>query len=570
MRQGLTALFVCLISSVWSQSVRFVAATDAKQIVQDNYFQVSFTLENANGQGFQAPAFDDFDVVGGPSQSTQMTIINGRTSQKLSYSYVLTSSKPGRYTLGSARIIVDGKEYKTEPITIEVIKGNNAVASSASNTNILELLISHDTAFIGQQVTLSYVLLTTEDVRSYDFSRLPEVDGFYRQALDRVSPEAERVVRNGVQYVSRMLGAFALFPQKKGTFTIPSTTVELGISEPGARTNFFFNTRLRQARVGSEPVTIHIAELPADAPTSFCGAVGDFYLGTSVDKNSITMDDAINLTLQIRGFGDPKFIEAPKQPFTADFEIYEPNLLAEEAVQQNNKIQVTKTYEYLLLPKRTGTINFQPEMSFYNPDSGTYERVMSQEYSVNVLQGSNRTKTDLASQRIELPPIYATSHLKSPSKPFVNSIGYWILNGICVLALMSLFVYHKVVEKRESIDIKDIRQKRARKIALHQLSAAKDGLLKGDIQKYYIELRVAVLQYLADKLKLDTKQLSKADIAALLEEHLLQELTPSLMTLLQRGEQALYAALTPDNAHADYEMALGIIEGIELSRTVTS
>ena len=95
--------------------------------------------------------------------------------------------------------------------------------------------------------------------------------------------------------------------------------------------------------------------MPDGAPTSFSGAIGDFFMGTSIDKKSITQDDALTLTLQIKGDGDGRFIEPPAQPYTDLFDIYDPNLLGEQTQVTGDKVQVIKTYEYLMIPKKTGT-----------------------------------------------------------------------------------------------------------------------------------------------------------------------------------------------------------------------
>ncbi len=549
-----------------AQSINFVASADAKQIVQGNFVELNFTLSNAEGRGIQFPSFDGWETVSGPSTSTQMTIINGRTTRKTSYQFYLASSTPGKYVVGSATILVDGKKYQTDPIEIEVIKGNPQPATAiAEGSNILRVELNHTTGYVGQQLLMKVVLLTTEDVRSYDFVRFPDMDGFHRQGISRYAQETSKLVIDGVQYTSRVLSYYALYPQKTGTYTIPPIIAELGIAEPGQRTSFFFNTRLRSTRVSSEEVVIKIVDLPAGAPESFCGAVGDFYLGTAVDKKSISSDDAVRLTLQIRGVGDARFIEAPRQSFTEDFDIYEPSLLAQDVISVDNNIQVTKTFEYLLLPKRTGQLTFKPEMTFFNPDSARYQRVISEAYTINVVKGVNRASTDAQSQSIQLPPIYL--NMTTSSRPFaiVGTPIYFTVNGLCALAFIGLFVYKRKMDKRDSIDIREVRQVRARSFALSQLANAQKELDTGHVQAYYIELRRTMMQYLTDKLRLDSTQMSKKDISKMMDDYQLSGQTEQLMNLLERGEQALYATISPTNASQDYDHALEIIEAIELN-----
>ena len=128
-----SALFILLAYCTLgiSQEAEFYAQADAQQIIAGNYFEVTFTLENAKGDSFSAPSFAGFEVLSGPSRSTQMSIINGRTSQKMSFSYGLTIVNPGKQRIGSATIRANGKTYKSQPIDITAVKGKNQLSSSS-------------------------------------------------------------------------------------------------------------------------------------------------------------------------------------------------------------------------------------------------------------------------------------------------------------------------------------------------------------------------------------------------------------------------------------------------------
>ncbi|HQU59953.1 MAG TPA: BatD family protein, partial [Saprospiraceae bacterium] len=74
---------------VAQENARFSVEVSSDSILMGNYFKVVFTLENANGEQFEAPLFQGFDVVSGPSFSSSISVINGQTSQKVSYTYYL-------------------------------------------------------------------------------------------------------------------------------------------------------------------------------------------------------------------------------------------------------------------------------------------------------------------------------------------------------------------------------------------------------------------------------------------------------------------------------------------------
>jgi hypothetical protein len=101
MKEFLMALFLAIPTLIMgqqesAQSFEIQVSTDT--ILLGNFFEVRFLVQNAKG-AFDPPAFTDFDVVGGPNQSSSMSIVNGVSSQSSSYSYFL---KPkSTFLLGS-------------------------------------------------------------------------------------------------------------------------------------------------------------------------------------------------------------------------------------------------------------------------------------------------------------------------------------------------------------------------------------------------------------------------------------------------------------------------------------
>ena len=161
-RKGLTflLLFFALPWVAFSQDVNFYASADAKEVVKGGYVEITFTLENAEGSNFKPPSFRGFKVVSGPSSSSQISIVNGRRSQKISFGYTLLAEALGNQSIGAATINVRGRSYKTKPITVRVVKGSAKVAAEGENPIFIKLEQSDSTVYKGQQITLKYVLLS--------------------------------------------------------------------------------------------------------------------------------------------------------------------------------------------------------------------------------------------------------------------------------------------------------------------------------------------------------------------------------------------------------------------------
>ena len=94
-------------------------------------FRVEFALNADPDEGsFQAPSFEGFDVIAGPAESRghSVQIVGNSMTKSINYTitYVLLPQSAGNVTIGPARIDVEGKTYRTEPLPIEIVNEGDA------------------------------------------------------------------------------------------------------------------------------------------------------------------------------------------------------------------------------------------------------------------------------------------------------------------------------------------------------------------------------------------------------------------------------------------------------------
>ncbi|MFK8005294.1 MAG: BatD family protein [Saprospiraceae bacterium] len=97
------------------------------EVLLGNYIEVKFTLKNAKGQKFEAPNFKNFDIIGGPNQSSSFSMMNGETTQSISYTYYLQPKTIGNFYLEPAFIEADGMTLETQPIEILVLENPDGI-----------------------------------------------------------------------------------------------------------------------------------------------------------------------------------------------------------------------------------------------------------------------------------------------------------------------------------------------------------------------------------------------------------------------------------------------------------
>lgn len=119
----LSLLGIVFLGNLYAQDkpVIFKVDVSTDSILMNNYFEVRFTVENANGQDFEAPDFTEaFTIVSGPNYSTSMQVINGDISRQMVITYQLQPKEIGAYYIQPASVMADGALMETAPIEVFV------------------------------------------------------------------------------------------------------------------------------------------------------------------------------------------------------------------------------------------------------------------------------------------------------------------------------------------------------------------------------------------------------------------------------------------------------------------
>ena len=131
----LLLLFLLQGSSLFAQEVIFKASAPIG-VVKNEQFRLTYSL-NKEGKDIRLPSgMDGFDILFGPSVSSSYStqIINGKsTSQSsFSYTYILLAPEEGSFTIAPASITVNGSNYKSNSIKIDVLPPDKEVEKSQS------------------------------------------------------------------------------------------------------------------------------------------------------------------------------------------------------------------------------------------------------------------------------------------------------------------------------------------------------------------------------------------------------------------------------------------------------
>lgn len=592
-------LLICIISvlGVWADDkISFV--TEAPEVVvSGDQFRLTFTVNTQKVRDFRAPNIKGFEVLMGPSRSTQYSNYNGVVTNSITFTYILMADKEGEYTIPGASIVADGNPYVSNSVKVKVLppdqssnQGNNSGRASrnqASNGQISnkELFItataSKTNVYEQEAFLLTYKIYTQVNLTGLN-GDMPDLKGFHTQEVELPRQKQWKLEHyNGRNYNTTVYSQYVLFPQQSGKLEIPSITFEGIVTEvvPSNDPFDFFNGGSRRdikKNIVTPKLTINVKELPDNKPTHFSGGVGVFTMSSSISTQELKTNDAVTIKLVISGSGNMKLIKTPEVAFPQDFEIYDPKV--------DNKFTLTsegltgyKIIEYLAIPRHAGEFTIPPiEFSFFNIKTQKYQTIQTEAYILKVAKGEGNadqvvanftSKEDLKVLGKDIRYIKTGNTKLTPKDDyFYGTIIYWLW----YLIPLFMFITFMVIYRKQAIEnanVAKVRTKKANKVATKRMKNVGKLLADNNKDAFYDEVLKALWGYISDKLNIPVSQLSKDNIEEKLTKHgVADELIKNFIDTLNECEFARYAPGNQTEAMDNiYTSAINIISKMENS-----
>jgi hypothetical protein len=540
----------------------FYANASSLEVMEGAEVRVEFIMNNIRGSNFTPPVFNNFLVLSGPSQTSSYSNTNGAVSQQYIYSYRLQAEKAGRYTIRAAYCNYNGQRLATTPFQITVIKRDEkslaALGLPTDKDMFVRMETQSDTAYMGEKVVIDYVLYTRKEVRSFDMKDESDYDGFFVRPNSLRKQAPKQAIIDGQTYSTQILARRLLYPQQTGTFKIEEASLSLGLPDPNRRSNsFFLNSSLKQFPVLTNSLTIHIVELPENAPSSFSGAVGKFQMQADIDKSKLSTDDALTLTITVAGDGDAKYILPPSQSHLKDFEIYEPTTIEKGEREMYGELQTVKSFEYLVVPLKAGRQNMQAQFTYFDSSKGKYVTLKSKAFPLMVEQGNANSSVlleqDQESDR-NLTGLMTGLKLRPKGRTVFGGPVHFSLHGIAVLSIGFIFYKKRQIDIEAGIDPSIKKRRGAQTIAEKRLSSAAKSMVDENHRVFYEEISKSLLGFIADKLNVPNSEISKSNVEArLLQENVEAEQVSEIVGILSQAELAVFAGKKDGDLNAVYE-----------------
>jgi len=282
-----------LLSSSLFASVK--ASVNNDTIYSGDVVNYTISIEGKN------PKFPNLNTIAGygvmgVSTSQSVNIINGNYKSTISKTYSFTPNRS--LIIPSYKVSVDGKDFKTNEVKIDVVKPS---ASKRGNSFSINISMDKNNVFVGEPIKVNvkfkYKLSATAD--KIMISPLKISDFWIKGNKKPVKTTNGDTITQTYHYI--------IFPQKQGDFEIKPIEASVGVfNRRNVGGNFFndpffstFDQTLRWKKFISNKLYIHVKPLPNNLEV-----YGNFDIKATVDRTEVKANKPINLTIKINGVGN--------------------------------------------------------------------------------------------------------------------------------------------------------------------------------------------------------------------------------------------------------------------------
>lgn len=607
----LTALCVSAIFPALAAGKVTFEASSPLLVAVGEPFRVEFSVNAKPESGsFEAPSFEGFDVLAGPttSEGWAMHSVNGSMSRtyNMTYTYVLLAQQAGNVTIGEAKVSVEGAAYRTQPLPVEIVaegqaqqqqgggKGGGSPQSArqpseaglqnqiAKDDILLRAIVSRTSVFKGEPLRVTFKLYERVNVVGYNDIKFPSFNGFWAQELDTENVRRQRETYNGKIYETLVAREFLLYPQQAGTLTIDPAELTAVAQVVVQSRNFdpFFGPQHEiynvPRKVQSQRISVSVKPLPAGAPASFSGAVGQFSMDATLPPERIAANSAATYTVKISGSGNLTFVQAPKLTLPASFEQY--NVKTIESINASPAgISGYRQFEYPFIARAEGTYEVEPvEFSYFDPGRLQYVTLQSKPLALEItpdaqgsgeavmMQGRGMSKEEvrMLGQDIRFIKL-GRAQLHPRRTPFLFSGVYW--GVLCVVLALFAGAYVALRRRiRESQNAALVRGKRANKVAVQRFRTARKYMEEQNRHAFYEEMLRALWGYMSDKFNIPIANLTKETVREeLFRRGVSAEESQRFTEIITQCDEAQYSPVATARMSDVYAEGVDLVSRIE-------
>ena len=436
-------LLLCLVVPVLAHAAGVQATLDRSSIQLGETVTLNLHVDGGGNAAMPdlGPLQQDFDILG-RSQSSSLSIVNGKRSAELVIGVVLRPKHAGTLTIPS--LTVGGAQ--TAPLTLEVDAPDPAAAAAMHKSLFMEAEITPQRAWVGQQLSYVVRLYYSGNISSGSLDT-PQIDGVQ---LSQVGGDLRYdAVRGGRQYhvIERR---YALVPQHAGTLRIPALGFQGEALDPSDPDSFFGAGTPVSASAPALAVPVQAA--PADWGKSAWLPARALSLTLSgwPDANTpVRVGQPINLVMKLSATGLPfETLPALSLPTLQGATVY-PDQPATATANDGPWLVGSRQRAFAVVPEQAGTLTLPATtLRWFDVDTGQEQTAEIPAHSITVLPAVGAAAVSSAAVGTSAPP--AASSTPAAAEPVaavpVSTMSHdaawrWIALASLLLWLLSVLAW---------------------------------------------------------------------------------------------------------------------------------
>ena len=559
-------LFITIfISSLISQNIETFVVSKNIDIDQSFNFTIKIKDIDIDPEVDISPMLDNFSVIMGPNMGSEYKFINGKKSISRSISWTIIAKKPGQIKIPRLEVVLDGKQYLTEELTMNVSKKET---DTIATDMFLKIEVSDSDVKIGEQVIVTYTFFTriASKVLSTEFPKYKDfwVEKLFDPAGKQIKPEAWNDIEiNGYKYKSIKIYEVALFPLSEGKFDLNSMIMKIETKEkdPGIRRLFwedpFFDTfsqRTKARILVSEQKTINVSKL-INKPRDFTGAVGSFDIMSSVSSDIVENGTPITFYLKLIGEGNLSNIGRPIISFPDDFDIFDGEILIERNI--TDSVSGAITWEYNLIPRKEGNYIISAiSVPFFDTEKESWNLAKSNPIKLNITKSAYIESNSKDSQVIDTKDIryikLSDTIWKTENSSNIYNISFFIILTSILIFLAPLFIkpLNNFIEDQSMV----LKNKSALSNALKLLKSS-DSL--------YVDCPKAIRFYCKDKRLIDSINFDSLSLIGKIKGKIKEKDLVIVESILNECSQYNYADISTKDSMKIQQKTIKILNKID-------
>jgi len=333
-----------------------------------------------------------FDVNAGGT-STRVEIVNTKVTSGIDHTYTLLPKRAGTFTIGPAKVTVDGNVFQSNAQTLTIAKPGRATGLDRGPV-FLEAALSKDEAYVEEQVIYTLKLYTQLGGSDLSLELPADTNLGFRQLGKPTEYDGSH---NGRAYHVLEV-RYVMVPSAPGQYGIAPSRLRLTVYPARSRRpRGFFNDSFfpfssgKQKILASDRVNLNVLPLPKeDMPAGFSGLVGSFTMDADLAPGRIASGASATLTVTVSGRGNVKRIPELDLGDLENIKIYADQPVLDETADRMG-IRGSKAMKWALVPEKPGRYTLPTlSITYFDPVSGDYRTAETPSLELSVAPGEER------------------------------------------------------------------------------------------------------------------------------------------------------------------------------------